>query len=290
MRFHFINLRRYWYILSLLIIIPGIISLATRGLNLGIDFTGGNLIEIRFARPASVQEVRAVLRGHGLERSPIQKSGETMFIIRTPFLNEEQSTKLIDDLRSKVGPLTVLRNEAVGPVIGRELTVRAIGALAVASVLMILYIWWRFEFLQGIAAVTALLHDVLVTVGIFSLFQVEVNSPFVAAVLTIIGYSINDTIVIFDRIRENLRGAKKGEKVEDIVNVSIWQTLARSINTVLALLFMLVALYFLGGTTIREFVLALLIGVTSGCYSSIFNASPLWVDLKRLEGKRAAGA
>ncbi|MGQ9712572.1 MAG: protein translocase subunit SecF [Desulfotomaculales bacterium] len=289
MRFHFINLRRYWYLLSLLIIIPGVISLATRGLNLGIDFTGGNLMEVHFERPTGIQEVRAVLRGHGLERTPIQKAGPDTFIIRTPVLTEEQSSKLINDLQQDVGKLTVLRNEAVGPVIGRELTIRAIVALAVASVLMILYIWWRFEFKQGIAAVTALLHDVLVTVGIFSLLQVEVNSPFVAAVLTIIGYSINDTIVIFDRIRENLHGAKKGERLEDIVNNSIWQTLARSINTVLTVLFMLVALYFLGGTTIRDFVLAMLIGITSGAYSSIFNASPLWVDLKRLEGKQRVG-
>ncbi|MEW5762300.1 MAG: protein translocase subunit SecF [Bacillota bacterium] len=290
MRFHFVNLRRYWYLISLLVIIPGIVSLATRGLNLGIDFTGGNLIEVRFNKPAAVQEVRAVLRGHGLERVPIQKAGEGVFIIRTPFLSEEQSGKLIGDLQEKVGKLTVLRNEAVGPVIGRELTLRAIGALALASVLMIFYIWWRFEFKQGLAAVAALLHDVLVVVGIFSLFQIQVNSPFVAAVLTIIGYSINDTIVIFDRIRENFHGAKKGEKLEDIVNTSIWQTLARSINTVLAVLFILLALYFIGGTTIRDFVLALLIGVTSGCYSSIFNASPLWVDLKRLEARKAAGA
>ncbi|KUK41286.1 MAG: Protein-export membrane protein SecF [Clostridia bacterium 62_21] len=289
MRFHFINLRRYWYLLSLLIIIPGVISLLTRGLNLGIDFTGGNLMEVRFEKPAVIHEVRAVLRGHGLERVPIQQSGPGTFIIRTPFLSEDASGKLIEDLRSKIGELTVLRNEAVGPVIGRELMLRAIAALAVASVLMILYIWWRFEFRQGIAAVTAVLHDVLVTVGIFSLFQIEVNSPFVAAVLTVIGYSINDTIVIFDRIRENLRAAKQGEKIEDIVNASIWQTLARSINTVLTVLFMLVALYFLGGTTIRDFVLAMLVGITSGAYSSIFNASPLWVDLKRLEGKKKVG-
>jgi len=262
MRFHFINLRRYWYLLSLLIIIPGVISLLTRGLNLGIDFTGGNLMEVRFEKPAVIHEVRAVLRGHGLERVPIQQSGPGTFIIRTPFLSEDASGKLIEDLRSKIGELTVLRNEAVGPVIGRELMLRAIAALAVASVLMILYIWWRFEFRQGIAAVTAVLHDVLVTVGIFSLFQIEVNSPFVAAVLTVIGYSINDTIVIFDRIRENLRAAKQGEKIEDIVNASIWQTLARSINTVLTVLFMLVALYFLGGTTIRDFVLAMFSGVS----------------------------
>jgi len=289
MRFHFINLRRYWYLLSLLIIIPGVISLATRGLNLGIDFTGGNLMEVRFEQRTSIQDVRGVLHKHGLARTPIQKSGPDTFIIRTPVLTEEQSGKLIDDLQRDIGQLTVLRNEAVGPVIGRELTLRAIAALAVASVLMILYIWWRFEFKQGIAAVTALLHDVLVTVGIFSLLQIEVNSPFVAAVLTVIGYSINDTIVIFDRIRENLHGAKKGERLEDVVNISIWQTLARSINTVLTVLFMLLALYFLGGTTIRDFVLAMLIGITSGAYSSIFNASPLWVDLKRLEGKQKVG-
>lgn len=283
MPFHFIKLRRYWYILSLLIIIPGIISLFFRGLNFGIDFTSGSILEVRFKENVTVQEVRGALKDLGLEKSSIQASGGEDFIIRTKELSQEEESRLIRILKDKAGELNVLRSDRVGPVIGRELTQKAILALVIASALMLVYITIRFEFKQGIAAIVALLHDGLVVTGIFSLFQFEVDSAFIAAILTILGYSINDTIVIFDRIRENLRLQKKGESLEDIVNVSLWQTLARSINTVLTVIFVLLALYFLGGSTIRNFVLAMLIGVSSGAYSSIFNASPLWVDLKLIE-------
>ena len=155
---------------------------------------------------------------------------------------------------------------------------------------MVIYITFRFEFKQGIAAILALLHDTLLVIGIFSLFRIEVDSAFIAAILTIIGYSINDTIVIFDRIRENLRMRKKGQSLEDLVNLSIWQTLARSINTVLTVMFVLLALYFLGGATVKTFVLAMIIGVASGAYSSIFNASPIWVDLRLMDKKGNAKA
>ncbi|MCL6561105.1 MAG: protein translocase subunit SecF, partial [Firmicutes bacterium] len=153
------------------------------------------------------------------------------------------------------------------------------------------YITIRFEFKQGVAAVVALLHDALVVLGVFSLFQIEIDSAFVAAVLTILGYSINDTIIIFDRIRENIKLKKVTGPLEDVINTSLWQTMARSINTVLAVLFVLLALYFLGGSTIKNFTLALLVGVTSGAYSSICNASPIWYDLKQLgRGKKNPSA
>ncbi|RKO67601.1 protein translocase subunit SecF [Desulfofundulus salinus] len=283
---HFIKLRKIWYAISIAVILPGLISLMLQGLNLGIDFTGGNLLEVRFAEPVPVEKVRQVVAAQGLEISRgIQKSGTTDYIIRTRHLTQDESDKLIAAL-SELGKNTVLRNESVGPTIGRELTTKAILALLIASVLMVIYITLRFEFKQGIAAIIALLHDTLVVTGIFSLFRIEVDSAFVAALLTIIGYSINDTIVIFDRIRENMLTRKKGESLEDVVNASLWQTLTRSINTVLTVVFVLVALYFLGGSTIRNFVLAMLIGVVSGAYSSICNASPLWVDFKLME-KRA---
>lgn len=280
---HFIKLRKIWYVISILVILPGLISLMLQGLNLGIDFTGGNILEIRFDQPVPVEKVRETVAARGLEVSRgIQKSGASDYIIRTKHLTQDEFDKLISVLNG-LGKNTVLRNESVGPTIGRELTSKAILALLVASVLMVIYISVRFEFKQGIATIIALLHDSLVVTGIFSLFRIEVDSAFVAALLTIIGYSINDTIVIFDRIRENLRARKKGESLEDVVNASLWQTLTRSINTVLTVVFVLVALYFLGGSTIRNFVLALLIGVVSGAYSSICNASPLWVDFKLLE-------
>lgn len=283
MSLHFIRLRKLWYALSILIILPGLISLVLQGLNMGIDFTGGNIIEMRFDRPVAIEKIREAMAGQKLEASRgIQKSGESGYLIRTRHLTQEENDKLLASLE-KLGKVTILRNESVGPVIGRELTFKAILALVVASVLMVIYITIRFEFKQGIAAIIALLHDVLVVTGIFSLFRIEVDSAFVAAILTVIGYSINDTIIIFDRIRENMRSRAKGEELEDLVNTSLWQTLTRSINTVLTVVFVLVAMYFLGGSTIRNFVLAMLIGVVSGAYSSICNASPLWVDLKLLE-------
>lgn len=280
---HFVKLRRIWYAISLAVILPGLISLMVRGLNLGIDFTGGNILEVRFEQEVPVEKVREAVAAQGLEASRgIQKSGNFTYLIRTRHLAQEEQDKLMNALAG-LGKYQVLRNEAVGPTIGRELTQKALLALFITSVLMVIYITVRFEFKQAIAAIIALLHDALVVTGIFSLFRLEVDSAFVAALLTILGYSINDTIVIFDRIRENMLSRKKGESLEDLVNASIWQTLTRSINTVLTVVFVLVALYFLGGSTIRNFVLAILIGVISGAYSSICNASPLWVDFKLWE-------
>ncbi len=285
MSLHFIKLRKYWYIISLVIILTGLISLAFRGLNKGIDFTGGNIIELSYTKPVAVEMIREVIASQKLEASrTVQKIGETGYLIRTPHLTQDQNDNLIAAL-GKLGKSTVLRNESVGPTIGRELTQKALIALIIASVLMIIYITIRFEFKQGLAAIIALLHDVLIVTGIFSLFRIEIDSAFVAAILTIIGYSINDTIIIFDRIRENMLHRQKGESIEDVVNRSIWQTLTRSINTVLTVIFVLVAMYILGGSTIKTFILAMLIGVISGAYSSICNASPLWVDFKRLEKK-----
>ncbi|HCJ78530.1 MAG TPA: protein translocase subunit SecF, partial [Desulfotomaculum sp.] len=197
---HFIKLRKIWYLISLVIIIPGLISLFTNGLNLGIDFTGGNILEVRFERPVAVEKVRQVIAGIGIETNRgIQKSsqegGKVTYLIRTKTLNQEESTKLQKAL-GKLSQMTVLRNEYVGPIIGRELTRNALLALIGAAILMVIYITIRFEFKQGIAAVIAILHDMLVVTGIFSLFQIEIDSTFVAAILTIVGYSINDTIVI----------------------------------------------------------------------------------------------
>ncbi|MCG8400124.1 MAG: protein translocase subunit SecF [Firmicutes bacterium] len=287
--FDIIRHRKIWYIISLLIILPGLVSLALQGLNLGIDFKGGNLVEIRTQAGVDIQQVRGVVEelGYGASRN-VQKSGDDDFIIRTSELSEDESATLISTLNEEVGEITLLRNQRVGPVISGELTYKALLALTVASVLMMIYITYRFEFKQGVAAIIALLHDALIVLGIFSILQIEVGREFVAAILTIIGYSINDTIIIFDRIRENMKNRKKGETLEGLVNISLWQTLARSINTVLTVLFVLVALYFLGGTTIKALVLAIMIGVISGAYSSIFNCSPVWVDLKLMEKKGRA--
>lgn len=283
--FHFVKHRKVFYALSLLVILPGIISLAVRGMNWGIDFSSGSIMEVRFANQVQVDQVRNVVGQHGFEAGRIQQSGGNDFLIRTTKLTQQDSAKIMEAFNSNIGGATLLRNEYVDPIISTELFWNAFWALLIASVLMVVYITFRFEFKQGIAAIIALLHDTLLVIGVFSLFHIEVDSAFIAAILTIIGYSINDTIVIFDRIRENLNMKKKDQSLEDLVNLSIWQTLARSINTVLTVMFVLLALYFLGGDTVKTFVLAMLIGVASGAYSSIFNASPIWVDLKLLEKK-----
>ena len=287
--------RKIWFAISLLIIIPWLLSMAykwvTLGspLNLGIDFTGGDMINIEFKSDVTVGQIRDVLKEIDLEKSGIQKTGNNSAIIRTVVLDDARQEKLLSLLKEEIGPYDEgrLQINKVGPVIGKELTQKAILALLIASVLMVAYISFRFEWKFGIAAIIALLHDVFITLGLFSIFWWEVDSAFVAAVLTIIGYSINDTIVIFDRIRENLNKRKKGEGLKQMVNNSIMQTLVRSINTVLTVVFVLVALLFLGGSTIKIFTLALLIGVVSGAYSSIFNASPMWFVLKGMEKGRA---
>lgn len=287
MNINIIGRRKIWYIVSLLIIIPGLVSLLFQGLNLGIDFTGGNLIQVKFAQTVTSGEVSDVFSEHVKEGISVQGTDENNFMVRTPALTEEQSDQIISSLSAKLGENEILRNEHVGPVIGKELALNALYALVIASILMVAYITFRFEFRFALAAIAALLHDVLILVVLFSLFQIEIDSAFVAAILTIIGYSVNDTIVVFDRIRENLRGKRKEDRAS-LVNRSIVQTLSRSINTVLTTLFPLLALLLVGGVTIKVFALALLIGISSGCYSSIFIASPIWLDISNsLEAKKA---
>lgn len=288
---HFIKLRKIWYIISVLIVVPGLISLMLQGLNLGIDFTGGSTMEIRFTKDVDIQSVREVVEGMDFEGSKkVQQSENNSYIINTQELTQEESDALINTLTTSLGENTLLTNEMVGPSMGKELQFKAILALLIAAILMIIYITIRFEFKQGLATVIALLHDVFVVVGIFSIFQIEVDSTFVAAILTIVGYSINGSIIIFDRVRENLRMRRKDEVLADLVNKSIWQTLIRSINTVLVVTFVLLALFLMGGITIKVFVLAMLIGVICGFYSSTFVAGSIWIDLKSLEKKKSLQA
>lgn len=281
-----VKLRKYWYIISLLIIIPGLISFAVKGLNYGIDFTGGSYIELRFEQAVTSGDVRPVLSDAGINKANIQAASGNVIIIRTRDLSQEESDTVLQGLKEKVGNYELLRNENVGPAIGKELRTKAILALLIAFGAMIIYITIRFEFLQGLAAVSALIHDILVTVGLVSLLGLEVDGAFIAALLTIVGYSINATIVLFDRIRENMRKRKKGEPLDQLIHGSIMQTLARSINTTMAVLFCLVAMVFFGGVTIKVFMITLLIGVVAGCYSSILISSPLWYDYRRLSGER----
>jgi preprotein translocase subunit SecF len=285
--------KRYWFfLLSALIIIPGLISIAVRGFNLGIDFTGGTLLDLNFKQPVTVAQVRNTLQDFHLENSTIQLVGNETAVkaqdvfIRTKDLSDQERREVLADLKSKVGDFDVLRAEKVGAVIGSEVTRNALIALAVSWLLMICYISYRFEFKFAVSGVLAICHDILVVLGIFSLLHKEIDASFVAAILTIAGYSINDTIVIFDRIRENLKTHRKTESFQELVNRSIWQTMTRSVYTVLTVLFATAALFFFGGDTTKNFSLALLIGFASGAYSSIFNASPIWVTWKEFEERK----
>lgn len=289
-KFDIVGKRMWWYILSALVIIPGLISMATQGFNLGIDFTGGTLMDLKFSRPVTVAEVREALVPFGLENSTIQTASEEntqgpqqAVLLRTKVLDETERKAVLDGLAEKVAPFDILRVEKVGAVIGGELTNMALLAIALSSLGIVIYVSWRFEYKFAVSALLALFHDILVVMGAFSLMQKEIDSTFVAAVLTILGYSINDTIVIFDRIRENLKTHKRGESIEEMVNHSIWQTMARSIYTVLTVVMATLALYLFGGETTKNFSLALLIGFISGAYSSVFNASQIWVSWKLWE-------
>ena len=280
--------RKIWFIISLLVIIPGLILMVTRGFNFGIDFTGGTIMDLRFEQPVNIAQVRESLKPYGLDGSTIQLSGDssdvetsTDVMIRTIDLEENDRKAVMASIRSDVGNYEVMREEKVGATIGGELIMNAVMALVISWGLIILYIAYRFEFRFGIAAVIALVHDILIVLAFFSFTQRQIDSSFVAALLTIVGYSINDTIVIFDRIRENLKlHFRRGGDVGELVNRSIYQTLTRSLYTVFTCLFTVLALYFFGGETTKDFAFALIVGFASGCYSSIFIASPLWLTLR----------
>ena len=288
--------RKIWFLLSALIIIPGIICMFVRGFNFGIDFTGGTIIDFKFAQPVTIAEVRTSLAKYGLDGSTIQLSGAQSDVtssedvmIRTTDLEEEQRKEVMATLKQDVGDYTVLREEKVGATIGGELITNALEALVISWALIILYVAYRFEWKFGVAAVLALIHDILIVLSVFSLTQRQIDSSFIAALLTIVGYSINDTIVIFDRIRENLRlHFRRNGDVNALVNTSVYQTLTRSLYTVFTVLFTTFALYFFGGETTKDFAFALLVGFSVGCYSSIFIASPLWIVFRGWSEKRRA--
>lgn len=284
---------KIWFAISLLVIIPGIISMFVNGFNFGIDFTGGTIMDMRFEKQVTLVEIRDVLKEYGLDNATIQLSGEASNVessenvmIRTVDLEENDRKAIMASLKEKVGNYTVLREEKVGATIGGELIMDAFMATVISWVLIIFYVSYRFEWRFGVSAVLALVHDILVVLSIFSFTQKQVDSSFVAAILTVVGYSINDTIVIFDRIRENLKlHFRRGGDLYALVNRSIFQTLTRSLYTVFTCLFTTFALYWFGGDTTKDFAFALICGFFSGCYSSIFIASPLWVIMRNIAEK-----
>ncbi len=282
--------RRNWYfLLSLAIILPGIVSMAFFGFRLGIDFAGGDQYNLAFTRPVQATTVQKEMDTFNVEAT-VQQAGPSGVLITTKPLSPAQETTIRADL-AKTFPLDPSRSSyaQVGPTIARELVVGAGGLIAIASILIVIYLSIRFNYKFAICAILALLHDVFVLTGIYSILGKvlnlplgEINTLFVTAVLTVIGFSVHDTIVIFDRIRENLRQASR-LTFEQNVNLSIIQSLARSVNTSMTVVFVLVALFLISPQNIKGFTLALLIGIVSGTYSSIFNASPLLVVWRRLD-------
>lgn len=306
-----IKKRKIWFIFSGTLVFISIIAFIFWGLNFGIDFTGGSLLEVEFFidRPSN-QQITSALSKIGLNNVSVQPLGDSSIILRFKEVDEETHQKIISTLKEEfktqisggegaILELQVLeekRFNSIGPVIGQELKQKTVWALILANIGIILYIAWAFRKVSkpvaswkyGVAAVVALIHDISITVGLFAVlgkfYGLEVNAPFIAALLTILGYSVNDTIVVFDRTRENLIH-HLGEDFEKIVENSVNQTLARSINTSLTVLLTLFAIYIFGGQTIRDFALALIIGISFGTYSSIFLASPLLVAWEKFKSK-----
>lgn len=293
-RFDIIGKRKIWYTISSLLIVASIFFMFTRGFNMGIDFTGGTIMDLRFNQAVNINDVRSVLNEYNLSNSTIQLSGESSsateaenVMIRTVDLEEQERKEVMVALTERLGEYQVLREEKVGATMGTELIMNAIYATIISWLLIIAYVSYRFEFKFGISAVLGLAHNVIIVLGAFALTQRQIDSSFVATLLTIIGYSINDTIVIFDRIRENLKlHFRKNGNIVELVNTSIYQTMTRSIYTVSTVLFTTFALYFFGGDTTKDFAFALLIGFFCGAYTSIFIASPLWVTFRTYADKK----
>ncbi len=297
-----VSKRNLFYLISLAFLIPGVISLLIPpALHLAVDFTGGTLWEMQFRQAVAPADLRQILADSGYADAVVQTSGENGVLIRTKEIASDGTGKEVvaNAIKSRFGDYTELRFESVGPVVGQEIATRSLFAIGLASIGIMLYIAWAFRRVQhpvryGLCAVIAMVHDAILVLGVFSilgkLFNIEVDALFVTALLTVIGFSVHDTIVVFDRIRENSR-RYPGAQFEQVVNHSLLQTVGRSITTSLTVVLTLSALVLFGGVTTRIFGLTLLIGIVAGTYSSIFNASSLLVsweqgDFGRLFGRR----
>ena len=294
--FGFINLRKVAYLLSVLMIIGSFGLYFTKGLNFGIDFKGGFLIEAHTEKPADLALIRGLTGNLGLGDVSIQTFGkDNQILIRieeheTMSLNEVV-TLVQTTLQNGVDDVIIFqRTESVGGVVSGELIQSGIMSVLLAVGAVLFYIWIRFEWQFGLGAVIALVHDVILTIGMFSLTQLEFNLSIIAAILTIVGYSLNDTVVVYDRIRENLRKFRKKE-MPDLINGSLNETLARTVMTSVTTLLALVALFYFGGEAIHGFTAAMIWGIFVGTYSSVFIASPvlLWFELRREEEESADG-
>jgi preprotein translocase subunit SecF len=291
--YKFLEMRRAAYVLSALAILIGVLSITVhKGLNYGVDFTGGTLMQIRFQSPVTASEVRSALSDAGVTNFQVQGfGGSNEFLARMAEFTERGQAQVSARIRQALngrfgeGAYTIVRTEAVGPKVGGELRQKAAWAVLISFMLTLVYLGFRFEWRFGLAAIIATFHDILITFGIISVLGIEISLPTVAAILTIIGYSLNDTIVIFDRIRENLKKLRR-ESYIDILDRSINETLPRTIMTSGTTLAVLVALGIFGGAVIRPFAIILIAGIAVGTFSSIFVASPALLEIERYTRRR----
>ncbi len=284
--------RKLYMGISVAMVVISLISLFTIKLNLGVDFKGGELIQLKYEKKVDQNVVNSTL-SNLVGEIPQMKAKRVQFsdtdntvIIRTEQLNAVQKAKVMSQLQQKTGKYEIVKNETVGAVIGKELTENAVQALIIGSILIIIYITVRFEFIYAVAGIVALLHDVIIAFGVIAMLRYEIDTPFIAAILTILGYSINDTIVVFDRIRENIKRNEEGrnkvrEPFSEIIEKSINQVFTRSIYTSITTLFSVIVLLILGGDTLKTFSMTLFVGMIVGAYSSIFVASPLVYIMKK---------
>jgi len=279
------NVKR-WLGISAVVVVVALCGLLFRGLNYGIDFTGGNLYQVNFEKEVNLNEVNTFLDGLSSEYKQldansrkVQVSNGGVVIIRTPEMTEAEKNSFLDQLET-FEKYDLERSDKVGATVGEELKTSAIFALLIGGALIVLYITLRFEFKFAVAAIVALIHDIIISVGAIAILGYEVNTPFIAAVLTLLGYSINDTIVVFDRIRETVRRKNSGD-LGDCINKSVNQVMTRSINTSLTTFLAVVAILVFGGDSLQTFITTLLFGVVAGTYSSIFVASPVVYMLEK---------
>lgn len=295
-----IKYRNYFFALSLIILAPGVIAISTWGLKLGIDFTGGTLWEVKVIEKKTEivrESFQGFLNENGAEVSTVSQTSADSMLVRSKLTEESKINEVKSKVTERYGQTEDVRLETVGPTISRELTQKAFLAVGISMLAILLYISWAFRKVPkptssiafGVTTLIAVVHDVVAVIGIFAIlghfFGVEVDTLFITALLTVIGFSVHDTIVVFDRIRENLI-KHSGSSFEATVNSSLLQTLGRSLNTSLTAVFVLIALFLFGGESIKNFVLALLVGIISGTYSSIFNAAPLLVVWHKLQNRK----
>jgi preprotein translocase subunit SecF len=273
---------KVYFTISLIVIFIGMAFVVTKGLNLGIDFKGGTAITINMKQQFVKADVDKIINSHakGEYLSKTVNDGKEIEItIKSDALSAIETGAMIKEIKTQFKSSELISQETIGASIGSELKSKAVTALILSMFCMLVYVGFRFEFKFGAAAIIALLHDILIVVTVYAVLQIPVNATFIAAILTVVGYSINDTIVIFDRIRENQNIMRKSS-IEDMTNTSLTQTMARSINTVVTVLICIISVYIFV-PSIRDLSLPLIFGIAVGCYSSIFIASPVWVLLKK---------